>query len=449
MPGGQNKCLLSALLALIISLPLSAHSGLDYTRTQLPNGLTLLTIEDHYAPLTSILLMYRAGIKNDPPGKTGITKLCQQILFEGTESFSRNDYSKTIQSGGGTIGQHVGLDVTYFASKFPAEMLDTILVMELDRMHNVDFTYEKLLMAKKYLQQKRIADFESQLYPPLEMELLSAAYRAYPYRNPFYGWPEDLDNIEFADIKEHYKKYFSAANAVIVIVGDFNTSSVIERIKKLADWYASGKAPEPINISEPEHRWERSSTLTGRGDVPAFIVGYLVPPADHPDIPALMALNQILNMGESSRIYRRLVAEEQLSMVAGGNLQIMEGPGILISWSIMNYDSPLAEGERLLFDEIEKIREEPVSHDELTKAKNQIKAGYYRLLTALDRRAYRRGYYLLFLDDITYGEKITDAVQSVTADDIMRVAGKYLKRSNRTVARMLPEETDKESFQNE
>lgn len=437
------------ILALAISLPLSAHSGFDYAKTDLPNGLTLLTVEDHYSPLVSVLVMYHVGVKNDPSGKTGITKLCQQTILEGTESFSRNDYSRAIQSGGGTIGTLVGLDVTYFASKFPADILDTVLVMEIDRMRNIDFTYEKLLLAKKILRQERMSEMESRLYGPLEMELFNAAYRAYPYRNTPFGWPGDVDNIAPEHVKEHYKKYFQPGNAVMIIIGDFKTEAVVERVKKLADWFPSGGAPEPVSVAEPEHRWERSSTMIGRGDVPVFITGYIVPPIGHPDIPALMALDQIANKGESSRLFRHMVADLGLSMHTGGGLHFMEGPGIFIFWSIMNFDSPLAEGEEELFSELERLKKEPVFSEELTKAKNQIKANYYRLLTTLDRRAYRLGYYYMVMGDSDFGEKLTAQIQSVTAEDIMRVAQEYLKQSNRTTVRMEPGETGAEILREE
>jgi len=445
----RQFCIRSLLLLFIISsevfsqgAPPNRSPEAQNSRREVvfPNGLTLLTMEDHSTPLVAVIVAYRTGNKNEIPGLTGITRVCERLMQMGTPRFEAGVMNRIIQSAGGFSRSFADLDLTRFVSKVSSRLLDTVLLLEADRMQNVEVTYEKLLLAREAVRKDRLTNVESFIYGPFNEEYLNLAYRAHPYRHPRYGWPGDLNNIGLKEVKEYFEKNFQPANATIVVAGDFRAERVTALVDSLFSPIVSYPPPPAIRITEPEQRAERRALLESASGIPVFLVGYHIPPASHPDIAALRVLRRIMVGGESSRLYERMVLTEETALSVGGDLLELEDPGQIFFYSILNYDTPLEVGEEAILDEIERLKVEYVTSAELEKAKNRFEADFYRNTRALDFRAARWGFYHLIVGNKDGLKNEISSARAVTKEDIMEVATRYFGRNNRTIITLTPTE---------
>jgi predicted Zn-dependent peptidase len=356
----------------------------------------------------------------------------------GTSQFEAGAISRIIQAGGGYTKSSADLDLTRFVTKVSSRLLDTLLMLEADRMQNVEITYEKLLLAREAVRKDRLTYVESFIYGPFNEEFLNLAYRAHPYQHPRYGWPGDLKNIGLEELKEYFRKYFQPANATILISGDFVSEKAIALVDSLFSGIVSYPVPAKLKIVEPEQRAERRALLESASGIPVFLVGYHITQASHVDIPALRLIRRILVGGESSRLYERLVQTEKSALSVGGDLLELEDPGLIFFYCILNYDTPVEVGEEAILDEIERLKVEYVTSSELEKAKNRMEADFYRNTRTLDTRAGRIAFYQLIAGNKdSYRDEVI-AARAVTKEDIMSVAARYFGRNNRTIITLTP-----------
>jgi zinc protease len=421
-----------SILLICLILPASAFSDFDARETVLSNGLVFLALEDHYSSSVSMAIAFKTGMVNERKGSTGITRICRHIINQGTAAFGQGEYARTIQAGGGTAISYTQYDYTSFRSSFPSKLLDTVLTMEADRMQNISITYEKLLLAKEAVRKERQAQLEGSLFGPFNEELFNLHYRSHPYQNPFYGWADDINRITLDEVKEYFRKYFQPGNALMVIIGDIDTDKVVEKVKeKFSNIISRPVSPGPA-IDEPERSVERRAVFTEPFEIPIFLAAYHVPSVNHPDFAAVRLLNHIAAGGGSSRLYKSLITDEAMAVAVGGDILLVEGPGMIFFWSVFSHDIDIAEGENALLRRIDNFKVEYVTEAELDKAKNKIEASYYRSMQSPEVLAARLLYYQLVKGDWRNINKSVPEAHAVTREDIKRVAEKYLNRSNMT-----------------
>jgi predicted Zn-dependent peptidase len=198
---------------------------------------------------------------------------------------------------------------------------------------------------------------------------------------------------------------------------------------------------ERRRIVEPVQYGEKSSNLEGSAGIPVFIIGYHVPELAHEDIPAIRLISGILNAGESSRIYKRMVIEENSALYTGGGYIETEDPGIFFGYAVLNYDCPISTGEIQMKEEIKRIKSEPVTNAELEKAKNSLEAEYYRQIRFLDQKAEGLSFFKVLTGDWRLYENLVPQARAVTREDILNTARKYFTKSNRTIVYLSPTET--------
>jgi len=427
------KGLLPALIPLLfLTLCFPANATEKVNKFVYSNGLTVLTSEDHTVPLVSVAIIYHVGTKNEMPGLTGLTQICKYIINYGTRMFDRDAFGRVIQAGGGAYDSRVGLDLTTFQIKAPSNLLDSILILEADRMQNVIPTIEKLLLAKNDVRKDRLVNVESSIYGNINEEFLNLAFRSHPYRNPMYGWPGDINEITLDDVKDYFDTYFQPANATIVIVGDGDTESLKIKCKELFGEIVSYPKPAPRQIIEPSQVGERISNIQGFAGIPAFIIGFHTPEATSGEFPIIGLINNILIGGESSRLKHRMVSEEKSALYVGGGIFRTEDPSILYNYAILNYDTPIEEGERQMCQEFDRLKSELVSEAELERAKNKIEADYYRAVRDMNNKASVIGFHEIIAHDHDYSIKYVKRARMITPEEVFEAANKYLNVSNRT-----------------
>jgi len=427
--------LLFLLFVLTVSL-----SGSEIFETSLDNGLTLLIREDHSVPLVAVRVCYHVGIKNECPGLTGITSICEAIMWQGTRAYKKGEIARIIQAGGGYTSSFTDWDVTHFYSRVPSDMLDTVLMLEADRMAGTGLTSEKLLLSKDIVRKKRLSEVESSIYGRINEEYFNLAYRAHPYGHNKYGWPDDINRINLDDLKKHFRAYFQPSNAVLVIAGDLETEAIVKRVTELFGNINSRPMEERRPISEPESIGDRRSVIVADIGVPAIIMGYRIPGISHPDYPVLNIITNILGTGTSSRIYQRMVNDEKSAMYTDGGIIMSEEPGLIYFYALLNYDSPVEDAEKQMSGEIKRIKDEMITEAELEKAKNQVVVNYYRNSRTLDDITRNLGTARFITGDVNFGKHLVNAVHHVSTEKIIQTAQKYFKNSNRIVVVISPPE---------
>jgi zinc protease len=445
----RKTTFISACLVFLLFLISPCFSETNVVTTELDNGLTLLTLEDHSSPLVAVVITYHVGSRDELAGNIGLTRICSHIIREGTPTYKKGEFARIIQAGGGTTNISPSNDMTMSVTKVPSSMQDTVLFLEADRMQNVVPTYEKLLIAKDALRKERIAYVENSIYGHINEEFMNLAYRSHPYQNPIYGWPDDIDNISLETTEDYFQTYFQPANALVTIAGDIKNDKTIKKVRELFENIMSSPIPERRKIVEPVQYGERYSYLEGSAGIPAFIIGYHVPEIVHEDIPALRLISDILTGGESSRIYKRMVIEENSALYVGGGYLELEDPGMVYSYAILNYDCPNEIGENQMKEEIQKIKTDPVSDSDLEKAKNTLEVTYYRQIRFLEKRAAGLAYFETTAGDWSLFENLVPQARAVTKEKILTIARKYFTKSNRTVVYLTPTESMETSEANE
>jgi predicted Zn-dependent peptidase len=433
------RFLIGNILIFIFELffSIAVYAG-EIQEIKLTNELTILTLEDHSAPLASVHIFYHVGSKDEPAGLTGMTKICEKIMFEGTPLYKKGEYARIIQGGGGSLNSETDMDLTYFRATAISQLLDTILFLEADRMQNIEISYEKMVMAREAIKRERLAEVEAYIYGPLNEEIMSLSFRAHPYQHPLYGWSTDLDNITLDNLRDYFRAYFQPSNATIVITGDFDRERIINKAELLFEPIPAISLPLKRKIIEPQQRGERRGTLQSASNIPVVVTGYHIPSAINDDIAKLQLLKRILISGESSRLYRKMVIDEKSALNIGGDVITLEDPGLAFFYAILNYGVSPSIGERQLLDEIEKLKSSEVSSSELVRAKNRMTVDYYRSSKTITQKGFMIGYFYLISGDWSlFGNYISKA-QAITADEIKETAQKYFTFENRNIIILQP-----------
>jgi zinc protease len=269
-------------------------------------------------------------------------------------------------------------------------------------------------------------------------EVSSLAFKAHPYGAPIIGWMEDLKRITPVEIRAFYDQHYVPNNATLVVVGDIEAPAILDQVKQHFGGIARGADPPPVLVTEPVQNGERRVVIRKQAKLPIVYLAWHVPSQKSPDAPALEMLSVILSGGRASRLYRSLVYERRLALEAGGDYSYFSlDPNLFWFWATPMPDQTPETLEKALLDEMERLRSEPVTAEELTRARNQIEASFvfqqdsvYRRAALLARFEMIGGYRLL--------DSYVDRIRAVSAADVQRVARTYFPADRKNVGVLLP-----------
>jgi zinc protease len=432
--------------SLLITMFLALLSGVSLGQINFPvekytldNGMTVLISEDHSAPVVTYQVWRKVGSKNERPGITGISHLCEHMMFKGSKNIGPEEHSKIIQANGGIDNAGTTFDYTMYWERIASDKLELAINLEAERQKYLNPTQETFSSEREVVKEERRMAVDNSPYGLLFEQLLNTSFAAHPYHWHVIGFMSDIDNITLDDLKEHYRIYYAPNNATAVVVGDVNPKEVMKLMHKYYDDVPSQPSPPKVGTVEPEQRGERIAYVHKISQMPAFIAGYHIPEFGHPDIYPLRVAAQILFNGQSSRLYQKMVYQDQSALAVAGDCFTLQDPGLFFTFAVMQPGRTAEEGEKTLFEQIDKIKNEPVDPKELEKAKNQLEAEFVFGLQSVSDKGEQIGYYQTILGDYTplFGE--AKKYQAVTAEDVMRVAKKYLDSNNRNVAILVPE----------
>ncbi|MGB2768504.1 MAG: pitrilysin family protein [Candidatus Zixiibacteriota bacterium] len=429
-------------LLLAAALPIRAASiDLDIQKRVLDNGLTILTCEDHSVPTVSYQTFMNVGSRNEvQPGKTGLAHLFEHMMFRGTERYP--DYDQALGNFGPETNAYTGEDMTVYFVNVKAEYLETVIEVEADRVRNLIFndqTFRTELGPVK--EERRMGEVED---PDgfLWSEFTQLAYKKHTYGHSVIGFEEDLEkNIQLEDGLEFKRTFYSPGYATIVVTGNFDTPQVLEWVRKYyGDWEKQPPPDLPIP-AEPPQTEERVKEYVWKDDLitPKLIIGYHGPEFDimSDDFCALSLIGEILFL-KSGRLTKRLDTDLQMVDYISGRMQGQKDPGMFTVSTNLKRGKSLQEVKKIVFEEIDKLIEEKVSQEELTKARNSVKASMFYRLNRPFSVASLIGRYHLTGGDYNLLFQVEDRYDSITPEIIQQVAEKTFRPTNRTVVSLVP-----------
>jgi zinc protease len=405
----------------------------------LANGMKILIEEDHNIPNVAMYFFFEIGARNERPGITGISHFFEHMMFNGAKKYGPGQFDVEMEKNGGNNNAYTTEDDTVYTDWFPSGALELMMDMEADRIQNLSFDPKIVESERGVVYSERRTSVDNSNFGTLFEQLRAAAFVAHPYHWPVVGWPSDIEAWTMDDLKNHFRMGYAPNNCILVVVGDITTARVLALAKKYLEPIPSEPPPPPIRTKEPEQLGERRVTVTKPAQLPIEMVAFHVPETKSPDDAVLDLIETLLSSGQSSRLYSRLVDKEQLALSVNSFRQNSLDPGLLVFSLQPRSGVTPARAEKALFEELDRLRDQPVDARELRKAKNQLLANQYRELKTIAGRANLLGSYELFQGDYRKLFSREQTIEAVSAADIQRVARQYLTTTNRTIATLIPE----------
>jgi len=426
------------LLAVVLLMPREVPAAERVVAATLDNGLRVLLLEDHRSPIVSVQVWYRVGSRDEQRGATGIAHFLEHMMFKGTPTRGPKQFARLVEENGGQDNAFTSQDVTSYFVDIAADKLDLVIELEADRMQNLLLDPKEIASEREVVIEERRTRTEDDPGGFLGEEVNSIAFKAHPYGYPIIGWMEDIKRITPAEIRAFYKTYYVPNNALVVAVGAFEAPAVLGKIRRSFGRIPRGKTPPPVLAVEPPQNGERRVTVRKEAELPIVYLGWHVPNQRSNDAPALEVLSTILSGGRASRLYRDLVYQRQLALEAGGDYSYFSiDPNLFWFWATPMPGQTSETLETELSKHMERLKTEPVTDEELARAKNQIESAFVFQDDSVHRRAA-----LLARFELIGGYELKDSfitkIRAVTAADLTRVAGAWFAPDRKSVGVLLP-----------
>ena len=443
MISGDTMIQRTILATLLVAIPaLGYGQSIDAKDFTLPNGLKVVTVEDHTVPSVCFAVGFHVGSRNERPGITGISHLFEHMMFNGSKNYKPTEFDKVLETGGGYSNAYTSNDITFYYDEFNPDLLDKVLDMEADRMRALKLDTANIEQERGIVKEERRVSTDNSVQGKMIEDLYAASFVAHPYHNPVVGWMKDLDNITLQDAKDYFKIYYAPNNATVILVGDFDSKTLQKKMAKLFGTIPREAAPRRVIDAEPAQEGEKRIKLHKVAELPAVAIGYKSASVSSPDIYPLNILATILARGESSRLYQRLVYDKQICTEVSAGTDEFIDPGLFTIFAQMQKGKATEDAEEEIYKIISDIAENGITADELQKAKNMAQSDYVDNFKTNQGIAGRLGYYEVEYGDYRKSFQVTDLYAKVTSDDVKRVAAKYLGENQRTVVTLVPEKAE-------
>lgn len=430
-----------AVLGLLLSSA-ALPQTLEVTTHTLSNGMKIIIHEDHDIPNAALYFFFKVGSRNERPGATGVSHFFEHMMFNGAKKYGPKQFDIQMEKAGGHNNAYTSRDVTVYTDWFPSNAIELMFDMEADRIRDLSFDPKIIESERGVVYSERRASVENDNAGLLDEQLNAAAYTAHPYGWPVVGWASDIEAWTMDDLKQHFRMGYAPNNCVLVATGDIRPDQVIALAKKYLEPIPRHDPPPPVRTREPEQLGERRVVVKKTAQLPMQMFSFHVPNSASPERHALRALGNVLASGRSSRLYRRMVDRDQIALEVAQGMDLSLDPGQFQFFVQPRAGVDPAKTEAALIEEIERVRSGGITAAELEKAKNQLLASHYRQLKTIGGKANLLGQYEVFFGDYRKLLTADQDIASVTAAQVQEAAKKYLGARNRTVATLIPEETE-------
>ena len=453
----------------------------------LKNGMKLLMVERHNSPTVALWIRYKVGSVNERSDERGLAHMLEHMLFKGTKSIGTRNYAaekplladieKTAQelmaeklkrdkadklkietlskrlasleskedsyvlsnefsqiyakNGGSSLNAFTAKDTTAYMVGLPSNKLELWAALESDRMRNA--VLRQFYTERNVVMEERRRSYDAEPSGKLWEDFLSAAFIAHPYGQPTIGWMSDIENLSRTKAESFLHRFYAPNNAVVAIIGDIDPQKTVALVEKYFATIPPGRQVPPVAVEEPKQNGERRIEVVGEAE-PELMIGFHKPTLPSNDDYVFDVLDMLLADGRTSRLYKKLVIEKQLATdvstdVAPGILY----PNLFIISATPRNPHTVKEVEQAVYQEIERLKTEPVNQTELQRILNNLEAAEIRTMGSNGGIAYRLTEYEASAGTWRYFTEHRQKVAKVTPEDVIRVARKYLDRENCTV----------------
>lgn len=447
LPTAGTLGMVLALLAIAlpgVALAEESRTAVEipFTRYQLDNGLTVILHEDRTQPLVVVNVNVDVGSRDEPPRRTGFAHLFEHLMFMGTERVPEKMFDEWMERQGGWNNAWTSTDRTNYYDVGPTHILPLLLWMEADRLSVLgdQITKEKLDTQRQVVRNERRQQTEAQPYGVADLrqpELLFPA--GHPYHHPVIGSHADLEAASVADVQAFFAEWYVPQNMSLVIAGDFDPATTKPLVERYFGALKRGDKPQHRRPSEPAKLTrEVRETLEDKVTFPKIVVSFLSPALFAPGDAELDILSDVLTSGKASRLYKKLVYEAQVAQEVSCYQVSRKLQSHFDCEILVRPDASLEAVEKVLLEELERLKTEPVSDEELTRAKNQYEAGFVSRLQSLQTRASLLQTYLSATGDPGYAAKDLQRYLDVTAADLTKTAKDVFRFDQRVVVTVVP-----------
>lgn len=406
---------------------------LDIKEKTLKNGLKVYVIEEHSSPVVSVQVWYKVGSKNEVVGISGSAHLLEHMMFRGTKEIK--DFSQIIDELGGMDNAFTSFDETAYWCEIPSSAVEKVLYMEADRMRNI--TFDGFDEERNVVIEERRWRTENDQRGALWEALFSTIFWAHPYGNPVIGWRSDLENVNLEKIKQFYETYYAPNNAYLIVVGDVKAEEVFKIAENYFGKYESKEIPK-FYTTEPKQRGPRRTEIKKEGFATYIAVAYRVPKASSEYSPAVSLIADILGGGKTSKLYKSIVYEKQLAISISAFYYGLKDEGLLIIFATLQQGKDINELEKAINEEIENLRKNKVSEEELIRAKNNQLADLIYSRESVVRLGFQLGEALINTDNPNYINEYPKLIQKVSKQDIEKIINEYINDDNKTTVIVHP-----------
>ncbi|HVJ94344.1 MAG TPA: pitrilysin family protein [Labilithrix sp.] len=435
-----------ALGAVAETGPASADVAIPFTRSKLPNGMTVILHESHDVPVVVVNVSYGVGSRFEMPGRTGFAHLFEHLMFMGTRRVPTKAFDTWMEGAGGWNNAWTSNDRTDYYDVGPPSSLDLLLWMEADRMRDLGplMTIEKLDAQREVVRNERRQTTENTPYGKVELRLPELLYPpGHPYHHPVIGSHADLEAATVDDVKAFFAKYYDPSNASLVVAGDFDAARVKPRIDTLFGSIPSrGAVPDP---GAPGFR-DTTTTLTGvvretiedNIELEKLVMAWQTPKHFGPGDAELDLVATALGDGKASRLYKALVYEQKLAQSVEAAQESGQLGSRFVVGVVARPGVSLDRIEAAVDKELDNIRKTPMSDDELVRAKNLVETAFVTRLESVRERASLLNMYQAETKDPGFSQKDLARYRATTKEGIRDVAARHLLPNAKVVLRVVP-----------
>ncbi len=412
---------------------------ISYEEFDLDNGLHVILHQDKTTPNVTVSVMYDVGSKHEDPTRTGFAHFFEHLMFEGTENIDRGQFFKIVQNAGGTLNANTSNDRTYYYEILPSNQLELGLWLESERMLHAKVDSTGIATQKGVVIEEKKQTMDNRPYGTILQETMKRAFKVHPYRWVVIGDPDHIRAAKDEEFQMFYDKYYVPNNAVLVLAGDIEIESTKELVKSYFSDIPRGTHDlTREKIVEPALNGEIRDTIYDNVQLPLILQAYRTPAMGTDDYYALDMLGTLLSKGQSSRLYKSLVDEQQKAIQAGSFPMPFNEPSVTLTYALPNMGVECKDLEDAIDTEISKVKDELISEREFQKLKNQFENDIVKGNMKVATRANSLARYYTYFKNTDMINTELDKYLAVTREDIKRVANKYLVEDNRVVLYYLP-----------
>jgi len=435
------------LLVCALALPLATIAAAEpvppiklkpiaFTEYDLPNGLHVILHENHAAPVVSTYVLYHVGSKNERADRTGFAHFFEHLMFEGSDNIQRGTIDKFVSGAGGNLNASTSFDKTDYHFNLPANQLGLALWIESERMMHAKIDETGVETQRSVVKEEKRRGVDNQPYGTLFENLAAMLFNGTPYSWVPIGSFQYIDQAKIEEFRDFYKTYYSPNNATLAIAGDID----IPATKKLVEDYF-GDIPKGKEVERPKIEWtletKRQTKDVGKDNtpLPATVHAWRAPVETHPDAYPLGMLTDILSKGRSSRLYKRLVDQEQVAIGVDAFTFLLEKAGLVGVYATGMEHATLDGLDKLIAEEVADVRKNGVTGEEYQKARNGQEAEFATAFGSMQSRAQNLANYHVFHGDTNLINTELERYLAVKREDLQRVANEYLRDERTQILR--------------